>query len=54
MLGFDRKSHRLGYGFGYYEKVLRSYPSALSIGIAFSVQEVENIPAEAHDVALLI
>ncbi|AEI88774.1 MAG: 5-formyltetrahydrofolate cyclo-ligase [Candidatus Midichloria mitochondrii] len=52
MLGFDRKNHRLGYGFGYYDKVLRSYPSALSIGIAFSVQEVENIPSEAHDVAL--
>ncbi|MDJ1407274.1 MAG: 5-formyltetrahydrofolate cyclo-ligase [Candidatus Midichloria sp.] len=52
ILGFDRKCNRLGYGFGYYDKVLHSYPSALGIGIAFSVKEVEKIPAEAHDVVL--
>ncbi|WHQ46567.1 MAG: hypothetical protein MTP17_03620 [Candidatus Midichloria sp.] len=39
-------------GSGYYNKILRTYLTALSIGIAFSVQGVENIPAEAHDVTL--
>jgi 5-formyltetrahydrofolate cyclo-ligase len=50
--GFDRSGHRLGYGKGYYDRTLTriaARASILAIGIAFSVQEVDGVPAEPHD-----
>jgi 5-formyltetrahydrofolate cyclo-ligase len=56
LVGFDRRGHRLGYGRGYYDRAIavaraggRRVPL---VGLAFSVQEVATIPAEAHDVRL--
>ena len=51
-IAFDRKGHRIGYGYGYYDKFLRKIPKASKIGIAFDFQIVEKIPNEKHDVPL--
>jgi 5-formyltetrahydrofolate cyclo-ligase len=52
LLGFDKHFNRLGQGGGDYDRLFQSYPNALRIGIAWSVQEVEAIPTEPWDVAL--
>jgi 5-formyltetrahydrofolate cyclo-ligase len=49
-VGFDRKGNRLGQGGGYYDSILSLHPRAVTIGVAFSVQLVDNIPVESHDV----
>ena len=54
MIGFDRNLNRLGYGHGYYDKVLKNHPSSISIGLAFSFQEVDAIPTAPHDQKLNI
>jgi len=51
-IAFDRKGHRIGYGYGYYDKFLRKIPKAVKIGIAFDFQIADKIPNEAHDVPL--
>lgn len=52
LAAFDRRGQRIGYGRGYYDQAIerlgRVYP-VLTIGIAFSVQEIDEVPAEAHD-----
>lgn len=48
-LAFDREGNRLGYGRGFYDRYLRAHPSYHTIGIAFSVQCMEQIPAQPHD-----
>jgi 5-formyltetrahydrofolate cyclo-ligase len=52
MLAFDKKGNRLGYGAGYYDRFLSSHPHLTRIGIAFSCQEVEEIPADATDASM--
>jgi 5-formyltetrahydrofolate cyclo-ligase len=52
MLAFDRKGNRLGYGAGYYDRFLSSHPHLTRIGVAFSCQEVEEIPADATDASM--
>ncbi|HXE09926.1 MAG TPA: 5-formyltetrahydrofolate cyclo-ligase [Verrucomicrobiae bacterium] len=55
MLGFDPETlHRIGYGGGYYDKLLATQPQARKIGICFDLGLVKDIPAEAHDVPLEI
>lgn len=48
-LAFDREGNRLGYGKGFYDRYLKAHPSYHTIGIAFSVQCMEHIPAQPHD-----
>lgn len=56
MVAFDRAGMRLGYGRGYYDFAINRLRDAGQqprlVGLAFSVQEVETIPAEPHDVRL--
>lgn len=52
LLAFDAKGGRLGYGGGYYDRAFAAFPAARRIGIAYSVQQVETVPHEAHDKAL--
>lgn len=47
---FDKEGHRIGYGFGYYDKFLARVPRALKIGLAFDFQVVDKIPKDEHDV----
>jgi 5-formyltetrahydrofolate cyclo-ligase len=51
LAAFDRAGHRLGYGAGYYDATLAGLRAKrpLAVGLAFSTQEVERIPAEPHD-----
>jgi len=52
LLAFDRAGHRLGYGAGYYDRFLSSYPQAKKIGVAFSCQEIKSVPNDDNDVAM--
>ena len=47
---FDKEGHRIGYGFGYYDKFLKKVPKAIKIGLAFDFQIIDKIPTEIHDV----
>jgi len=47
---FDIFGNRIGHGKGYYDRLLRNPHQAISIGLAFEFQIVENIPAESHDI----
>ena len=51
LVGFDHNKNRLGYGKGYYDSILNQYKK-LKIGLAYSIQEVKEIPFEPHDVKL--
>ena len=55
LAAFDPKGHRIGYGAGHYDFTLahlRKVKAVTAIGVAFSVQEIEAVPALSHDVAL--
>jgi 5-formyltetrahydrofolate cyclo-ligase len=44
-LAFDRRGYRLGYGGGFYDRFLRRLrQDAVTIGVAFSVQLVDEVP----------
>jgi len=49
LLAFDASGHRLGYGGGYYDRTFEALPRRLLIGIAYSGQEINAVPREAHD-----
>ena len=52
LAAFDRLCWRIGYGGGYYDRTLASLRKArraVAVGVAFSVQEVDAVPAESHD-----
>ena len=55
LAAFDRTGRRLGYGRGYYdgaiERLSRKNP-VVTVGVAFAVQEVPEVPVEPHDRAL--
>ncbi len=51
--GFDSKGNRLGYGFGYYDKLLsKSGGHITTIALAFEEQIVLKLPKEIHDVKI--
>lgn len=50
-VGFDLQGHRLGYGKGFYDKLLQN-TLFLKWGVGFHEQLVEKLPIEAHDVKL--
>jgi len=55
MLAFDRRLYRLGYGGGFYDRTLqqlRRQKRILALGVAFSCQEVLDVPHGTHDVRL--
>ncbi|MDD2463343.1 MAG: 5-formyltetrahydrofolate cyclo-ligase [Desulfobulbus sp.] len=50
---FDHRGYRLGYGGGYYDRFLAlKAPQALRIGLAYSVQVVDKIANQSHDVPM--
>lgn len=52
LAAFDRHGHRIGYGGGHYDRALaqlRASGKVMAVGVAFSVQEVANLPQGAHD-----
>ena len=50
-VSFDRRGHRIGFGMGYYDSLLRKF-SCKKIGLAYDMQLVERIPEEPHDIAV--
>ena len=55
LAAFDRRGHRIGYGAGYYDRAiarLSAIGPLFTIGVAFSVQEIDRVPEEPHDRAL--
>jgi len=55
LAAFDRAGHRIGYGAGYYDRTLealRRHKTLVAIGLAFTVQEIPQVPALPHDVRL--
>lgn len=52
-VAFTAAGRRLGQGGGHFDRFLpRLDPAALTIGVAFAEQLVDDLPAEAHDVAV--
>ena len=55
LAAFDRLGHRIGYGAGHYDYTfahLRKTKAVRGIGLAFAAQQINAVPALAHDVAL--
>lgn len=48
LMAFDRFGRRLGFGGGYYDSLFQQC-TCPKIGLAFSFQEVSDIPMEPHD-----
>jgi 5-formyltetrahydrofolate cyclo-ligase len=48
---FDKKCQRIGYGGGYFDRLLKK-ATAIKIGLAFDTQIIKAIPQEKHDVSM--
>ncbi len=49
-VAFDRRGNRIGYGKGYFDRLLeRLRGDCRIVGLAFDCQIFSNIPTEAHD-----
>ena len=52
-LAFTRNGKRLGYGGGWYDRLLADAPKdAWKIGIAHAFQIADDLPSESHDILL--
>ena len=52
-LAFTRSGKRLGYGGGWYDRLLATTaPDAIKLGVAYPFQILEDLPCEPTDVAL--
>ena len=52
-LAFTRDGKRLGYGGGWYDRLLsRAAKNSLRIGVAHAFQIVDDIPCEPHDIRI--
>ncbi len=46
---FDLDRNRIGYAGGFYDRYLERFPEFETMALAFSLQVIKEIPAEAHD-----
>jgi len=52
IVAFDNKKNRLGYGAGYYDRLInlkKKKKNILTIGLAYDFQEVKKIPISKYD-----
>ncbi len=52
LVAFDKKLNRLGYGAGFYDRIieyLRKKKKIITIGLAFNFQEIYSLPVSRHD-----
>jgi len=52
LVAFDKNLNRLGYGGGYYDRLIKNLSKKkkiIKIGLAFSVQEIDKVPIGMHD-----
>lgn len=52
LVGFDARRNRLGQGGAFYDRAFAGLPQARRVGLAWSCQQVDAIPAEPWDVPL--
>ncbi len=52
LVAFDRRGGRIGYGKGHFDRAIaaleKQHPT-LTIGLAYAVQEIDEVPVEPHD-----
>ncbi|SDF92958.1 5-formyltetrahydrofolate cyclo-ligase [Paraburkholderia phenazinium] len=54
-VGFDAAGYRLGYGGGYYDRTLATWPGAtrpVTVGVAYEACRTDVLQREAHDIPL--
>lgn len=51
-VAFDPTSNRMGRGRGFYDRLLKSTPNAMKVGVAYDFQLLDKIPVEPHDVPM--
>ncbi len=51
-LAIDQMGYRLGYGGGYYDRYLFTYPMSIKVGIIFEDFLVDELPRDQWDMAL--
>ena len=51
-VAFDRNRNRMGRGRGFYDRLLKSTPNAVKVGVAFSFHIFDTIPTEPFDVPM--
>jgi 5-formyltetrahydrofolate cyclo-ligase len=52
LVAFDRSGGRIGYGKGHFDRAIAALEDkhpVLTIGLAYAVQEIEQVPVEPHD-----
>lgn len=50
---FDRQLNRVGYGKGYYDRILvRKRNGVKAVAVAFELQVLDEVPAEVHDIKM--
>jgi 5-formyltetrahydrofolate cyclo-ligase len=51
-VAFDERGVRVGFGGGFYDRLLPLIPQAARIGVAYDEQIAEPLPLEPHDVVM--
>ena len=51
-VAFDRAGNRMGRGRGFYDRLLKSTPNAVKLGVAYDFQLIDSVPVEPHDVRM--
>ena len=51
-VAFDGQRNRMGRGRGFYDRLLKSTPNAVKVGVAYDFQLLDSIPTEPHDVKM--
>ncbi len=49
-LAIDTRGYRIGYGGGFYDRLLPSLTNAYKVGLAYDFQLISEAPIDAHDV----
>jgi len=52
LVAFDKNLNRLGYGGGYYDRLIKKLSNKkkiIKIGLAFSFQKIDKVPISRHD-----
>ena len=52
LVAFDKNLNRLGYGGGYYDRLINKLSkkkNIIKIGLAYTIQKINKVPINAHD-----